>query len=242
MGLRARIFGARIRPAAAERAFTSDLHVGDLAARRAAGYEPVGQAFGSAVFHVVNLPALIPNGLHPGLAQWPPPSPVRVGSRVGNPAAWTTNTDKPLLVRGYFQATAGARTAALRRLDLEAQTLGADAVIGVRRVPAEPIPDYVEFTFCATAVRATRPARPAAYFATTLAAADVGNLLRGGWEPAGLLFEQARYTAHGGIVASVGGGRMNPSTYRPSRSHHRPRLPRREPPGSARHWVRGCAR
>ena len=205
----------RLAAESGDRAFASDLGARDLAALRAAGYEPVGQVFGTAVFNRVQLPGLLPTGVHPGLAKWPQPLTVWRDGRLGSPDSFIRNTASPFLVSGFYQAERGARASALRRLELEAKALGADAVIGVRRLTGDSVAGCVEVSLCATAVRSVRRVGDHAYFSTMLPAHEFGPLVQAGWLPVDLVYELARYTAHGGFAPVLGGGRLNPNNYRP---------------------------
>ena len=195
-----------------EHVFTSDLSTRDLVAVRAAGYSPVGQAFGTAIYRVTRQTGYyLPLGVHPGLYR--STGYQTMSSRYSGPAV-VPNTDRPELVSGYYQAEVQARSMAMRRLEAEARGLGADGVIGVRVLPADPIEGCVQFSLFGTAVRSNDPSsKPAALFTTTLAAPDFGQLLRGGWAPTGILFELARYAGHAGYPPTLGGGMMNPLNY-----------------------------
>ena len=188
----------RLATQAAEGVFTSALSTRDLVAVRAAGYEPVGQAFGTATIRLTRL-------VYPGYQLHP--TAYLGSSRYG------TLKVNPVMVSAYHDGERKARTAALSRIVAECRALGGDGVLGVRISRSQPSHDLYEFTMIGTAVRHTSTSKATeAPFVTTMSAADVGALARSGWRPIGFLFELQRFAGHAGYVG-FGGGRLNPNNY-----------------------------
>ena len=189
----------RLASQAHEHVFTSDLSTRDLVAVRAAGYEPVGQAFGTSTFTLSGQRNYYANNFHP----WQ-----YGGATIAQPFVGPA-----VLMGGYHDGEIDCRQRALTRLRTECVALGGDGVVGVQVLRSSPVSGSYEFTVVGTAVRAvTRPAKAQTRpFVTTLSAADFGALRRGGWQPVEVVFSLARFACHGGYVA--GGGLMNPLAY-----------------------------
>ena len=188
----------RLATQAAAGVFTSALSTRDLVAVRAAGYEPVGQAFGTAT---VRLTRLIYAGsqLHPN---------AYLGS-----SRYGTLKINPIMISAFHDGERKARAAALSRMIAECQALDGDGVLGVQIVRSRPSHDLYEFTLIGTAVRRVAGAKATgAPFVTPLSAAEVGLLHKAGWRPAELLIELQRFAGHAGYVG-FGGGRLNPNNY-----------------------------
>jgi uncharacterized protein YbjQ (UPF0145 family) len=173
----------------ADHAWTSDLESRDLTALRAAGWEPVGQAFGASTYQISNS-RLLTAQAHPGYSNL-------TGARI--------NT-APVELRMYHAGEAQSRRRALTRLRAEASALGADGVIGLR-IHSSVHGTISQWQAIGTAVR-QRGGAPlsGAPFVTPLGAADLGALLRGGWRPATLITEITRFLVHDG--SNAGGPRF----------------------------------
>lgn len=202
--------GAQERLAAqtADEVFTSDLSTRDLVAIRAAGYEPVGQAFGTATYGISNrMQSYARYSVHP----YP------YGYRASGPFGNSYSPGLPVNAKrlaGFHDGANTARGHALRRMMIECAGLGADGVLGVRVVRSSPAHGLFEFTVIGTAVRRVQgsSAATAAPFSTTLSAVDVGVLQEAGWRPVALLYELQRYGGHAGWIGG-GGARLNPLSY-----------------------------
>jgi uncharacterized protein YbjQ (UPF0145 family) len=136
----------------------SSLTCGEFAAIRSAGFEPVGQAFGAAVY--------------------------AAGSASGSscPGAGTSADFRPLV-----QAMDQARHTALDRMIAECAQLGGHGVVGVRLSRGSFPLGGLQFTAIGTAVRAPGTAyRPREPFTCDLSGQDFAKLIMAGWVPAGL--------------------------------------------------------
>lgn len=88
----------------------------------------------------------------------------------------------------YVSALTTGYDTALRRLLLEAASLGADGVVGIR-LSVEHLPGEArEFMALGTAVRARSRTRPAAPFSTELPGTDFAKLVMSGWIPVALQY------------------------------------------------------
>jgi uncharacterized protein YbjQ (UPF0145 family) len=136
----------------------SALTCGEFAAIRGAGFEPVGQVFGAAVYGA-------------GAASWSS-CPGTGGSAGFGPLA---------------QAMDQARHTAIGRMMTECGQLGGHGVVGVR-LDREPFPlGGLQFTAIGTAVRAPGAAyRAREPFTCDLSGQDFAKLIMAGWVPVGL--------------------------------------------------------
>ncbi|MFI0940797.1 heavy metal-binding domain-containing protein [Streptomyces sp. NPDC021020] len=150
-------------------AWGSAMSAQEFAAVTGAGFDPVGQVLGTAVFHLGYTGNWCAGAWSPGR-----------GTDVSS-SRWAPFAD---LVRAMYEA----RRRALGRAVAECRTLGADGVVGVRlRVGRFPS-GGLEFTVLGTAVRARSAIRPARPFTSHLSGQDFARLLGGGWVPTGLAF------------------------------------------------------
>ena len=147
----------------------SSLTSGEFAAIRAAGFEPVGQVFGAAVFAAGSF-----TGADcPGTGSSGPR--VQVSGRAG-PGSFGP------LVRAMYQA----RHTALDRMSAECARLGGHGVVGVRLARGPFTLGGLEFTAIGTAVRAPgAPAGPRMPFTSDVSGQDFAKLVTAGWVPAG---------------------------------------------------------
>lgn len=177
---------ARARLADAARsggAWTSDLSVGELAAVRAAGFQPLGLVMGSSVYHIgaqwgYRYYASAGGGY--SSVWYCPHNWAHEGMRTGYNWEHTTHE------RGMV----AARDLAMSRLSQEAQALGAHGVAGVRLTFSRPEgagSQLVEFTAVGTAVH--RPGAPglATPFTSHLSGQELGKLIRTGYVPVALV-------------------------------------------------------
>ncbi|MFJ8015078.1 heavy metal-binding domain-containing protein [Streptomyces sp. NPDC096339] len=156
----------------------------EFAAVKGAGFEPVGQVLGTAVFNIGytgpwSCPDSSPyatdlNAL--SSSKWAAPAPQLLQ------AAWTPS------LSGLQRTLYTARRQALSRAVAECVALGGDGIVGVGlhtgRFPA----GGVEFTVRATAVRARSRVRPGRPFTSHLNGQDFARLIHSGWVPTGLAF------------------------------------------------------
>jgi uncharacterized protein YbjQ (UPF0145 family) len=149
--------------------------VGGFGATSIAGFDPVGQVFGTTVAYVrpVAFDRCFVNG-----------SATRTDQTSADP-------HNPLLARLNV-----ARKAALERAVAECQALGGDGIIGVRMRCANFFSDTMEFTVEGTAMRAHSVTRPGIPFTTHVCGQDLARLLRSGWMPLALVFGTAIAACH----------------------------------------------
>jgi uncharacterized protein YbjQ (UPF0145 family) len=160
----------RLRAAAAGGPFGSSLGVAEALAVRAAGFEPIAQVMGSAVYKFGWQP-------QPGLGA----VSGRVVPRVGETYELQARTD------AYNEAL----RAAVDRLRDEARTACADAVVGVtvRRSRRDALTDLIEYVATGTAVRSTRYAvsEDGDPLLCNLSGQDVAKLVSHGLWPVGIV-------------------------------------------------------
>lgn len=165
-----------------DEAFTSNLTAAEHAALRSVGFTPVGQVFGSSVYHV--------DRSHDWCNWALPGDTYRMGGTVVvRPRA--APVEELTQVR---DALAKARGNAVRRLRQECAALGGHGVVAVRLRVERVYGSSVEFTAVGTAVRAdgVDPAVDAAPggvlpFSSGLSGQDVAKLLRAGHLPVALV-------------------------------------------------------
>ncbi|HWG26044.1 MAG TPA: heavy metal-binding domain-containing protein [Actinospica sp.] len=151
--------------------------IGGLGAATVAGFDPVGQVFGTTVAYLGP----------PGLGHCFVP-----GTGSGRRAALTSaDPYNPLL-----EKLVAARVLALDRAVAECQALGGDGIIGMRLSVANFFTNTVEFTVEGTAVRARSTTRPHTPFTTHVSGQDLVTLLRSGWVPFSLVFGMAIAACH----------------------------------------------
>ena len=169
--------GARIAGIRSSGTWGSSLTCGEFAAVRSAGFEPVGQVFGAAVYAA-------------GAASGPS-CPAAGGSAdggtPGGSAARTQRRGGPAFFGPLVQAMYQARHTAIGRMTAECARLGGHGVVGVQ-VSRGTFPlGGLEFTAIGTAVRAPGAAcgrqEP---FTSDLSGQDFAKLITAGWVPAGL--------------------------------------------------------
>ena len=169
--------GARIAGIRSSGTWGSALTCGEFAAVRSAGFEPVGQVFGAAVYAA-------------GAASGPS-CPAAGGSAdggtPGGSAARTQGRGGPAFFGPLVQAMYQARHTAIGRMIAECAQLGGHGVVGVRLSRGTFPLGGLEFTAIGTAVRAPGAAcgrqEP---FTSDLSGQDFAKLITAGWVPAGL--------------------------------------------------------
>lgn len=161
-----------------KRLFTSDLSVNELALLHDAGFEPLGLVIGSSIYHIGWQPTMTGFGSF-GYGY--------------TPASGELQT--------LTQAKYEARELAMSRMEAEADTLGADGVIGVRLTVGQYQwgADLAEFMAVGTAVRArhagayrTKFDKP---FTSDLSGQEFSTLLKSGHRPLGLVMGVSVYGA-----------------------------------------------
>jgi uncharacterized protein YbjQ (UPF0145 family) len=138
--------------------------VGEFGATEVAGFEPVGQVFGTTVAYLSVLGPYGPNRCFVSSSK----------TRV--------SPHNPLVE----QLNAGWKVA-LDRAVAECQALGGDGIIGMRMDATSFFTDTSEFTVAGTAMRARSLTRPNSPFTTHVSGQDLARLLRSGWMPFALV-------------------------------------------------------
>ncbi len=164
--------------------WSSALSTDEFAAIRSAGFEPVGQVLGAAVYNLgytggYGCPAF---GSGYGLGPF--------GGYRGGPFAGATATSGggtfgsyAPLVRTMYQA----RRQAIGRMTAECQELGGHGVVGVQLTIGSFPAGGLEFKAIGTAVRAPGSAALREPFTSDLSGQDFAKLVLAGWVPVGLV-------------------------------------------------------
>jgi uncharacterized protein YbjQ (UPF0145 family) len=161
----------RVRRAAAGGAWTSLLSVPAAAGLEVAGFDPVGEVMGSMVQRIG-----WSSYFGCGATGWS-----GAGSRT-----ITSGTSPRAGFAPYAHALESGWATAVGRMVIEAATIGADGIVGVR-LSQQSVGNAVrEFTAMGTAVRARSTTRPGRVFSTHLPGQDVAKLVLAGWMPAEL--------------------------------------------------------
>ncbi|MFF3210192.1 heavy metal-binding domain-containing protein [Streptomyces sp. NPDC002886] len=177
-GLPGTLDGAALRSRSGG-SWDSSLSVQEFAAVEGAGFDPVGQVLGTAVFAIG----------YTGL--WGCPGAWSVTDGVKKPSsAWTASYSQ--LVRTLYTA----RRLALSRAVTECRALGGDGIVGVDLRVTEFAAETLEFTALGTAVRARSRVRPREPFTSHLGGQDFARLVHSGWIPTALAFGIAIDTRH----------------------------------------------
>jgi uncharacterized protein YbjQ (UPF0145 family) len=155
----------------------SALTSGEFAAIRSAGFEPVGQVFGAAVFAAAEASGYtcsrVPEAAEGG-------TPARAVTQV---SGWGGSGSFGPLVKAMYQA----RNVAIGRMSAECAELGGQGVVGVRLTRGSFLLGGVEFTASGTAVRAVGVGLGRRVpFTSDLSGQDFAKLIMAGWVPAGL--------------------------------------------------------
>jgi uncharacterized protein YbjQ (UPF0145 family) len=193
---------ARVAGIRASGTWGSALTSGEFAAIRSAGFEPVGQVFGAAVFGVAygdgySCPRISASSAE-ALQAASSDHHVERDGRGPEP-----DEDGPLgpLVRAMDQA----RRTAVERMTAECAELGGDGVVGLRVSRGSYVLGGQEFSAVGTAVRARGAESGAATgaalgepapFTSDLSGQDFAKLIMAGWVPAGLVLGVAIGACH----------------------------------------------
>ncbi len=155
----------------------SALSSDEFAAVRSAGFEPVGQVLGAAVYNIGYTGGYgCPGAWGSYGFSWGPAARTQVSSRGGY------GSFQPLV-----QAMYAARRTAINRMVKECAELGGHGVVGVR-LTIGPFPaGGMEFKAIGTAVRAPGAPPLRHPFTSDLSGQDFAKLVAPGWIPAGLV-------------------------------------------------------
>jgi uncharacterized protein YbjQ (UPF0145 family) len=156
--------------------WTSDLSVNEFLLTRESNCQIISQVMGSSIYHIGRIPDY-------------------KGSQGGS-----STYEIPLISRAHREA----RAAALRRLQLEAEAVQADAVIGVHLEErlitkgahgkgGDDGDEVIEFTVVGTAVKVPGVRLAAGPVLTDLSGQDFWALVREGWGPCGIVFDFCRW-------------------------------------------------
>jgi uncharacterized protein YbjQ (UPF0145 family) len=166
--------------------FTSDLSVSGWALCHRLGLAPLSQVMGSSIYQV---------GYQ--------------GANWGMMMGASVLTELQTLSEAWNEA----RRRALNRLELEARSAGADAVIGVQvRTGAHDWAEgAIEYVVVGTAVRRKGAAAKEQPILTELSVADYANLARAGIEPVGIVaWTSVFFAAYGGGNWAMEPNRLSP--------------------------------
>ncbi|MGW0394514.1 heavy metal-binding domain-containing protein [Streptomyces sp. NPDC003042] len=162
--------GGTARPRAGD-TWDSALSSEEFSAIKGAGFEPVGQVVGTAVFNIG----------YTGVWGCPGAWSVTGGTKVPS-SIWASSLSQ--LARTMY----AARRLALARAVAECRALGGDGIVGVELRVDEFAQECLEFTALGTAVRARSRIRPRQPFTSHLSGQDFAKLVHAGWVPTGLAF------------------------------------------------------
>src|SRR6266511_3298797 len=169
----------RLATMQADRAFTSDLTVGEHHAIRSVGFSPVGQVMGSCVYYIG------------WTGSW------NCGYRGGGWGNWSGGYAAVVTeAEGMRQSLSEARELAMRRMQAECAGLGGDGVVAVRLTIAPFPAGGLEFQAIGTAVRADGPVHARQPFLSDLTGQDFAKLMTAGWVPCGMVLGLAVAVRH----------------------------------------------
>jgi uncharacterized protein YbjQ (UPF0145 family) len=177
--------GTRVAAARSGDAWESALTCQEFAAVGGAGFAPVGQVFGAAVYAAGSASGYSCSGAWGASGDRMPPGPATRVSGTGDPGSFGP------LVEAMYEA----RQTAIHRMTAECAALGGHGVVGVRLHRGSFSLGGLEFSAIGTAVRAagTRsvrvagtPSGPRAPFTSDLSGQDFATLIMTGWVPVGL--------------------------------------------------------
>ncbi len=155
----------------------SALSTDEFAAIRSAGFEPVGQVLGAAVYNIGYTGGYgCPGGWSSGFLG----GSVAARTQVSSNRGWSSFGP---LARAMYDA----RRMALRRMTAECQELGGHGIVGVSLSLGRFPLGGLEFRAIGTAVRGVAAAAPARPFSSDLSGQDFSKLIMAGWVPVGLV-------------------------------------------------------
>jgi uncharacterized protein YbjQ (UPF0145 family) len=168
-------------------AWGSTLRVGDFAAIRSVGFEPVGQVFGAAVYY---LSTVLGAGCPGTSAEYAlRDSPHLPGEAVRRSLAPVYGAVDPAakVAQGLYEG----RHTAIERMTDQCAELGGHGIVGaalrIKEIPPDTLTaGAIEFTVIGTAVRASGCPPLRRPFASDLSGPDFAKLIMTGWVPAGI--------------------------------------------------------
>jgi uncharacterized protein YbjQ (UPF0145 family) len=170
--------GARVAGIRSSGTWGSALTADEFAAIRSAGFEPVGQVLGAAVYAAGSASGYSCPGTRGSSGDG---VPARLATQVSGRGG--SGSFGPLV-----QAMYQARDTAVGRMTAECAALGGHGVVGVRLSRGSFPLGGVEFTAIGTAIRAPGAAHgPPVPFTSDLSGQDFAKLIMTGWVPAGLV-------------------------------------------------------
>jgi uncharacterized protein YbjQ (UPF0145 family) len=162
----------RMREINASHTWGSALSTPEFAAITGAGFDPVGQVLGTAVFHIGF------TGSYGCAGAW---------SNYGGASTTQVSSGSWAPYAQLVKTMYAARRLALGRATAECKALGGDGIVGVKlrigRFPAGGL----EFTALGTAVRARSAVRPTQPFTSHVSGQEFAKLIHTGWVPTGLV-------------------------------------------------------
>jgi uncharacterized protein YbjQ (UPF0145 family) len=184
----------------------SALPVGDFAAIRSVGFEPVGQVFGAAAYYLSTvLGAGCPGTSAESLLR---DAPLEAAGTSGRSRAAVHGSAGPAakVAHGLYE---GRRTA-IDRMTGRCAELGGHGIVGaavrVREIPPDGLSAGVlEFTVIGTAVRASGCPPLRRPFAADLSGPDFAKLIMAGWVPAGIALGIAVTGLHDDLATTSSG-------------------------------------
>ncbi len=171
---------ARLREIKASGTWSSALSTAEFTAIKSAGFEPVGQVLGAAVYFIARS----------GSRDCP-----TYGSR-SDPRTQSRNRSSYTVVSSSGSATAHgplvitlyeARRRALARMSAECAALGGHGIVGVHLVMGDFPGGGFEFRALGTAVRAPRAAPLRKPFTSDVSGQEFAQLIMAGWVPVSLV-------------------------------------------------------
>jgi uncharacterized protein YbjQ (UPF0145 family) len=170
---------ARMTEIRASGTWSSALSAEEFAAIKSAGFDPVGQVLGAAVYNIGYTGGYNCPGGWAGYGGFVSPA----GGVTAVSGSNTGGSFGPMVATLYE-----ARRKAISRMETECQELGGHGVVGVRLTIGSFPAGGLEFRAIGTAVRA--PASPLTLkrpFTSDLSGQDFAKLVMAGWMPAGLV-------------------------------------------------------
>ena len=186
----------------------SALSVDGFAAIRSAGFEPVGQVFGAAVYYLATVAGASCPGTAAGhlLRDASPEASGTPGRIPGTASVRGFPGPAAEIAAGLYE---GRRTA-IDRMTGQCVDLGGHGIVGAAlRVTEIPATSFtaaaIEFTVIGTAVRASGCPPLARPFACSLSGPDFAKLIMAGWVPAGIALGISVAGLHDDLVTTSSG-------------------------------------
>jgi len=155
----------------------SSLSTNEFAAIRSAGFEPVGQVLGAAVYNVGYTGGYgCPGGWSSGFLG----GSIAARTQLSSGTEWSSFSP---LARTMYEA----RRKAISRMTEECLALGGHGIVGVQLTIGRFPAGGLEFKAIGTAVRGTGAAPPPRPFTSDLSGQEFGKLIMAGWVPVALV-------------------------------------------------------